>query len=188
MSKWILVAMLGAAFACERDRSTDEAGGEVGAERGAERDTQRQGAARGAEGEAREGAGEAGQELEEFGRDVGEGAEKLGQDVKEGAEDLGRDVEREWQEHTDAPRTPAGPTAQGQSGAENREVVQHVRQRLMDADLSLAAENVQVMAEGGKVTLRGNVASAEERAEVERLARSAPGVTEVDNRIEIGNR
>ncbi len=216
MSKWILVVMLGSvAFACERERSTEEAGGEVGAERqGLERDLRED--ARGAEGDVRRdtgeaegdvrrGAGDAGQEVEEFGRDVGEGARDVGEDVgegardvgedvkegaqdvggdvKEGAQDVGEDVEREWNERT---RTPAGPTAQGQSGARDREVVQDVRQKLMDADLSLAAENVQIMSEGGKLTLRGNVASAEERAAVERLARSAAGVTEVDNQLEVG--
>lgn len=184
MSKWILLAMLGATFACERDRSAEEATEETRGEVGAERDEaarDAKDAAQGAEDEAQD----AGQEVEEFGEDVSQGAEEFGRDVKQGAEEVGQDVEEEWEEHTGDAK---GPTAQGQSGADNRELVQNVRQKLMDADLSLAAENVQVMAEGGKVTLRGTVTSAEERSQVERLARSASGVTEVDNQIEVGTR
>lgn len=196
MSKWILMALLGAAFACERERPRDETGGEVGAERGAETQTEPSETgtrAEDAEGEMREGAGDAGQKMKDFGRDVKEGAEDVGRDVKEGAEDVGRDVEREWNERTgeerqgttDDPAT-EGPRAQEQIGAQSTEVVQGVRQKLMDADLSLAAKNVQIMAEGGKVTLRGDVPSEGERARVEQLARSVPGVTDVDNRLEIG--
>jgi osmotically-inducible protein OsmY len=196
MSKWILMALLGAAFACERERPRDETGGEVGAERGAETQTEPSETgtrAEDAEGEMREGAGDAGQKMKDFGRDVKEGAEDVGRDVKEGAEDVGRDAEREWKERTGEKRqgTTEGsateaPRAQEQLGAQSTEVVQGVRQKLMDADLSLAAKNVQIMAEGGKVTLRGDVPSEGERARVEQLARSVPGVTDVDNRLEIG--
>ena len=206
MSKWILMALLGAAFACERERPRDETGGEVGAERGAETQTEPSETgtrAEDAEGEMREGAGDAGQKMKDFGRDVKEGAEDVGRDVKEGAEDVGRDVEREWKERTGEKRqgttedrategsategsATEAPRAQEQLGAQSTEVVQGVRQKLMDADLSLAAKNVQIMAEGGKVTLRGDVPSEGERARVEQLARSVPGVTDVDNRLEIG--
>lgn len=174
MSKWILVAMLAAApLACERDRGTEETGGEVGAERReVERDVEK-----GAEKTEREGRSAA--------EEIGEGAEDVGRGVREGAEDVGQDVEREWKERTQGTE---GPTAQDQRGEKNRELVQKVRQRLMAADLSFVAQNVQVIAENGTVTLRGNVSSAEERDEVGRIARGTTGVQQVNNRLEIGFR
>jgi osmotically-inducible protein OsmY len=49
----------------------------------------------------------------------------------------------------------------------------------------LEARKIWVEAEGGKVILRGNVHSWLERMEAERVAASAPGVTEVENHIDV---
>jgi osmotically-inducible protein OsmY len=49
----------------------------------------------------------------------------------------------------------------------------------------LDAEHVSVQADGNRVTLRGTVASWSEKESAERAAFSAPGVTGVDNRIEV---
>ena len=45
------------------------------------------------------------------------------------------------------------------------------------------AGNVNLAVEGRKGTLTGNVSSAEERAQVERLARMEPGIYQIDNQI-----
>ena len=50
---------------------------------------------------------------------------------------------------------------------------------------ALEAQKIWVETEGGKVILRGNVHSWLERAEAERVASAAPGVTEVKNRITV---
>ena len=48
------------------------------------------------------------------------------------------------------------------------------------------AERIKVEAHDGKVTLKGSVRSWAEREDAERAAWSAPGVTEVDDRIAVG--
>ena len=45
--------------------------------------------------------------------------------------------------------------------------------------------NITIEADGGHVMLRGIVLSANERAEVERVARAVPGVADVDNQLRI---
>jgi len=54
-----------------------------------------------------------------------------------------------------------------------------------DESLSTAAKNVTLVAASGHVTLRGTVASAEEKAQVERVASGVAGVTQVSNDITV---
>jgi osmotically-inducible protein OsmY len=61
-----------------------------------------------------------------------------------------------------------------------------VKQRIRDAlerAAAIDAGRVNVEVDGHKVILRGTVASFAEAREAEQAARSAPGVTEVDNRL-----
>jgi osmotically-inducible protein OsmY len=62
----------------------------------------------------------------------------------------------------------------------------YVKDRIVSAlfrSAELDARKITVTADGGKVTLAGTVHSWMEAEEAERVAWSAPGVTEVDNRI-----
>lgn len=72
---------------------------------------------------------------------------------------------------------------------ENRtdlDITQQIRQAVMANDaLSFTAKNVKIITAGGKVTLRGPVKTAEERAAIEAAARRVAGVTQVDNQIEV---
>lgn len=61
-----------------------------------------------------------------------------------------------------------------------------IRRAIIGADgLSFTARNVKIMTEGGQVTLRGPVASAEEKSRVEETARRAAGSARVVSQLEI---
>ena len=54
-----------------------------------------------------------------------------------------------------------------------------------DSDLSASAKEIDVTTVDGLVTLRGVVHTPRARDELDRLARSAPGVKHVDNRVRV---
>jgi osmotically-inducible protein OsmY len=77
------------------------------------------------------------------------------------------------------------PMDQGESEAD-RKITQQVRQAVMkDGSLSFSAKNVKIITINGKVTLRGPVKTAEERAAIERAAAQVAGAGRVDNQLEI---
>ena len=65
------------------------------------------------------------------------------------------------------------------------EVSQKIKQALLRGE-QFDAQRIVVEAQDGKITLRGTVRSYAERKEAERAAWSAPGVTEVEDKIAIG--
>jgi hyperosmotically inducible protein len=68
------------------------------------------------------------------------------------------------------------------------DVAQQVRKAITgDSSLSTNAHNCKVVVNDAVVTLAGPVASADERAKVEQLATSVPGVTKVVNQLEVAN-
>jgi hyperosmotically inducible protein len=65
-------------------------------------------------------------------------------------------------------------------------ITQQIRQAVMaDGSLSFTAKNVKIITQGGKVTLRGPVNTAQERSAIEAAARKVAGATQVDNQIEV---
>jgi osmotically-inducible protein OsmY len=79
----------------------------------------------------------------------------------------------------------ATPTDQSENQADLA-ITQKVRQALMDDDtLSFNAQNVKVVTENGKVTLRGPVESDAEKRAIEAKVRAIGGVSNVDNQLEI---
>jgi hypothetical protein len=80
-----------------------------------------------------------------------------------------------------------GDTAQSQSNAKgDRELLAAVRRSVVkDKSLSTTAHNVKIMAVNGVVTLRGPVKSEAEKTTVETLAKQVPGVTSVENHLDI---
>jgi osmotically-inducible protein OsmY len=82
---------------------------------------------------------------------------------------------------------PRAPVATDQSNEQaDLELSRSVRDALVNAEsLSMMGKNVVVVAADGKVTLSGEVETATEKDEVERIVRGVSGVTSVDNRIEV---
>jgi osmotically-inducible protein OsmY len=79
------------------------------------------------------------------------------------------------------------PTAdQAKNNAADREIMQKIRKSIMDdKSLSSYAHNVKVIAQGGKVTLKGPVRSEEEKRTVEQKATEVAGSGNVVNEITI---
>ena len=84
-------------------------------------------------------------------------------------------------------RSKAEPTAdQGKNNVTDRELAQKIRKSIVDdKDLSTYAHNVKVIAQGGKVTLKGPVRSEEEKKTVERKAADVAGPGNVTDEITI---
>jgi len=80
-------------------------------------------------------------------------------------------------------------TPMDQGGSEaDRKITQQIRQAVMkDGSLSFNAKNVKIITVNGKVTLRGPVKTAAERTAIEAAAKSAAGVNQVDNQLEVKN-
>jgi len=75
---------------------------------------------------------------------------------------------------------------QQKDNATDRDLTQRIRKSLMnDKSLSTYAHNIKVVSQGGHVTLKGPVRSAEEKASVEAKAVEVAGAGHVTNRISI---
>ena len=65
-------------------------------------------------------------------------------------------------------------------------ITQAIRQALMkDSELSTTAKNIKVITANGQVTLRGPVKTAQEKAKVDRIARSAAGRARIDDQLDV---
>ena len=63
---------------------------------------------------------------------------------------------------------------------------QAIRRAVMKDDgLSMTAKNIKIITADGQVTLRGPVNTAEEKAQIEQLAKSAADGAKVDNQLKV---
>lgn len=85
------------------------------------------------------------------------------------------------------PTPPKDVTAMDQTNVPaDVDVTQRVRQALVnDSTLSVAGKNVTVVSKNGTVSLRGTVATSDEKARIKSLVMGVDGVREVDDQIEI---
>jgi len=65
-------------------------------------------------------------------------------------------------------------------------VTQAIRRALMkDRELSTTAKNIKIITANGQVTLRGPVKSAQEKAKVDQITRSAASGAQIDDQLEV---
>jgi osmotically-inducible protein OsmY len=65
-------------------------------------------------------------------------------------------------------------------------ITQAIRQALMkDSELSTTAKNIKIITDDGQVTLRGPVKTAQEKAKISQLARSAAGGAKIDDQLDV---
>jgi osmotically-inducible protein OsmY len=61
----------------------------------------------------------------------------------------------------------------------------NIRKQIVDAHVSIDAQNVKIITQNGKVTLRGPVHSEDEKQRLQEIAQSVAGADNVDNQLEI---
>ena len=60
-----------------------------------------------------------------------------------------------------------------------------IRKKVVDTKMSVDAQNVKIITQDGRVTLRGPVKSADEKKRIEEIAHSVAGADNVDSQLEI---
>jgi len=88
-----------------------------------------------------------------------------------------------------ADRAAGAPTAdQAKNDRPDRETMKLIRRAIVsDKSLSTSAHNVKVIADHGKVTLKGPVRSEEEKRAIQAEAAKVAGAENVDNQITVKN-
>jgi len=65
------------------------------------------------------------------------------------------------------------------------DITANIRKRVVDTKMSVNAQNVKIMTQDGKVTLRGPVKSADEKKRIEDIARDVAGKDKVVSQLEV---
>ncbi|HTN02804.1 MAG TPA: BON domain-containing protein [Planctomycetaceae bacterium] len=66
-------------------------------------------------------------------------------------------------------------------------VTANIHKRLVDTKMSVNAQNVKIVTQNGKVTLRGPVETDDEKQRIEELATAVAGRGNVENQLEVNN-
>lgn len=77
------------------------------------------------------------------------------------------------------------PIDQNESSADVKTTAEIRKKVVAESTFSTNAQNVKIITENGVVTLRGPVASEEERASIEKMAKDVAGTSNVENQLEI---
>lgn len=65
------------------------------------------------------------------------------------------------------------------------DITAEIRKQVVDSDMSINAQNVKIITQDGRVTLRGPVASVEEKDRIEAMASKVAGVGNVQTELEV---
>jgi osmotically-inducible protein OsmY len=68
------------------------------------------------------------------------------------------------------------------------QITADIRKRVVDTKLSVDAQNVKIITQDGKVTLRGPVKTDDEKQRIEEIAVAVAGANNVDNQLEVKNK
>ncbi len=67
-------------------------------------------------------------------------------------------------------------------------ITAEIRKQVVDTEMSVDAQNVKIITQDGTVTLRGPVATEQEKQRIEDMAKSVAGADKVDNQLEVTNK
>ena len=65
------------------------------------------------------------------------------------------------------------------------QITADIRKRIVDAEMSISAQNVEIVTQKGQVTLEGSVADADEKQKIEAIANDVAGADHVDSKLEV---
>jgi len=84
-------------------------------------------------------------------------------------------------DRTDAVKTPIDQN----ENQKDIDITANIRKRVVDTKMSVNAQNVKIITQDGKVTLRGPVKSEEEKSQIDKMAHEVVGAANVDNQLEV---
>ena len=67
------------------------------------------------------------------------------------------------------------------------DITASIRKQVVDTKMSVNAQNVKIMTQDGQVTLRGPVATTDEKSQIEVIARKVAGESKVDSQLEVAS-
>ena len=67
-------------------------------------------------------------------------------------------------------------------------ITAEIRKQVVDTKMSVDAQNVKIITQDGRVTLRGPVATEQEKQRIDEMAKSVAGADQVDNQLEVTNK
>mgnify|MGYP002685511727 CR=1 FL=1 len=67
------------------------------------------------------------------------------------------------------------------------QITADIRKQVVATKMAVNAQNVKIITQDGKVTLRGPVQTAEEKQRIEEIATSVAGDNKVDSQLEVNN-
>lgn len=68
------------------------------------------------------------------------------------------------------------------------DITAKIRKEVVDTKMSVDAQNVKIITQDGRVTLRGPVATEQEKQRIDEIAKSVAGPDKVDNQLEVSNK
>lgn len=66
-------------------------------------------------------------------------------------------------------------------------ITANIRKQVVGTKMSVDAQNVKIMTQDGKVTLRGPVKTEQEKLEIEKIATDVAGANQVDSQLEVSS-